>query len=51
MEKLHYHLHCKILIRGAVEKKLTKNEFADWNSHRQIKFEKQVFKLFKSDKL
>jgi len=47
MNQVQYHLHSKIFIRGAVEKKLTKEEFSNWNKARQIRFEKQVFKQLK----
>lgn len=48
MNLVQHSLHWKIFIKGAIEKKLTREDFSNWNKKRQINFEKRVFKHFKN---
>jgi hypothetical protein len=47
MTHLKEHLNIKISIRGQVQKQITKEEFADWNKRRNVKFEIQALKRLK----
>ncbi len=44
---LKTHLNIKINIRGAVQNKISKDDFNKWNKIRNVKFELQVLKRFK----
>jgi len=44
---LKNHLNIKINIRGAVQSKISKEDFILWNKGRQVKFEIQALKRFK----
>jgi hypothetical protein len=47
---LKNHLNIKINIRGAVQSKISKEDFILWNKGRQIKFEIQALKFLKTIK-
>lgn len=45
---LKEHLNIKINIRGEVQKQISKQEFANWNKRRNVKFEIIALKRLKS---
>lgn len=44
---LKNHLNIKINIRGAVQNKISKEDFNKWSQGRNVKFEIQALKRFK----